>query len=100
MRTVVIESVSAVGFAFDNRIRQKRLENLLYRHRPGTRAASSVRRGKGLVQVDMKHVDPEVPRPRHSHQRIQIRAIHIDERPLPMKELRTLGSAAFRTTMS
>src|SRR5205814_4768114 len=98
VRTVVVEAVAAVGIALDNRIRQKRLENFLYRDRPRSRSPSAVGSREGLMQVDMKDVDAEISGPRYPHHRIQVRAIHIHKRTMRMNKLRNAGNLTFKNT--
>ena len=72
------------------RRRQERLQMLLHRHRTAARAAAAMRRGERLVQIDVHHVDAEIARPRDAHQRIHIRAVHVDHGALGVQDLRAL----------
>ena len=47
-----------------------------------------------LVQIQMHHVHAKVARPRLAHQRIHVRAIHIQQRALRMQNVRNLVNLA------
>ncbi len=54
----------------------------LHGHRAGARTAAAVRRGEGLVQVQVHHVDAEVAGPRLADQRVHVGAVHVEQRAL------------------
>ena len=54
---------------------RNRAEQLLHGDRARARAATTVWRGEGFMQVDMKHIDSEISGARDSHHRVQVRAI-------------------------
>ena len=44
-----------------------------------SRSASPMRRGEGLMEIEVQNVDPHVPGARHSDQRVHVRPVHIDQ---------------------
>ena len=58
--------------------RQKLHQVLGHGNRPHPRAAPAVGNAKGLVQVQVAHVNADFPRPAQSHQGIHIGTVHID----------------------
>ena len=76
-RGVVV--VRPVGLADDPRLRQEGAQRRLHAERPGSGTAGAVRRGEGLVHVDVDAVEPEVSRSRDPEQRVHVCAIAIDE---------------------
>ena len=79
MRTVVFEAQRAVGLGHEDGRRQKRLKNLLHRHRARAGTAAAVRRGKRLMQVQVHHVHAEIAGTDFAHQRVHVGAIHIEQ---------------------
>ena len=73
------------------RRRQERLEHLLHGHRTRARTAAAVRRGEGLVQVQVHHVDAEIAGPRDADQRVHVGAVHVDQRALRVQDLGDLA---------
>ena len=70
---------------------------MLHRHRTRTRPATAVRRRERLVQVEVHHVDAEVARPHLAHQRVHVRAVHVEQAALGVHECRqSCGSPARR----
>ena len=67
----------------------------LHGHRARTRPTAAVRRRKRLVQIQVHHVDAEVTRPRDTHQRVHVRAIHVDQRALFVQDLGNLLDVLF-----
>ena len=63
----------------DKRKRRKWRECFGKHNRPGTRTATAMRGGKGFVQVDMHRIDAQIPRTYTSYDRIEVRAIAIDQ---------------------
>ncbi len=90
LRPVKVEAQRTIPPRNQHRRRQKRLQNLLASHRPRPRTPTPMRRRKRLMQIQMHHIDPKVPRPRLPHQRVHIRAIHIQQRALRMQNVRDL----------
>ena len=78
-----------------SRRRQEGLERFLHGHRAGAGASTAVRRGEGLVQVEMHHVDAEIAGPRDSHQRVHVGAIHVKHGALGVQNLRRLHDVLF-----
>src|SRR5947207_12175293 len=56
LRTVVLEPKLAVGARGQHRRGQKPLESLLARNGPRTGTSSAMRRGKGLVQIQVHYI--------------------------------------------
>src|SRR5262249_26889373 len=56
----------------------------LDRHRTCARTTTAMRCREGLVKVHMKNVDAHVTGFRHTHQRVQVRPIQINQASLPM----------------
>ena len=46
------------------------------------------------MQIQVHHIDPEVARTRLAHQRIHIRAVHVEQRALRMQDVRDLVNLA------
>ena len=53
-----------------------------------------MRRGEGLVQVQVHHVRAKVARPHLAHQRVHVRAVHVQQRALRMQDVRNLVNLA------
>ena len=53
-----------------------------------------MRRRKRLVQVQVHHVHAEVARPRLAHQRVHVRAVHVEQRALRMQDVGDLVNLA------
>ncbi len=47
------------------------------------------------MQIDVHHVDAEIARPRDAHQRVHIRAVHVDHGALGVQNLRALHDVLF-----
>ena len=77
-------------------IGKKRLQDLL--HSDGARAgsASTMRRCECLVQIDMQDIDAEIAGPRDADHRVQIRAIHVDQRAMGVYEIRNRRNVALK----
>ena len=90
LRTVVVEAQRAVRLGDDHRRRQERLQNLLAGHRPRARTASAVRRGEGLVQVQVHHVGAEVAGTHLADQRVHVGAVHVEQRALGVQHVGNL----------
>ena len=65
---------------------QERLQHLLDRDRAGARTAAAVGRGKGLVQIEVHHVDAEIAGPRDADQRIHVGAVHVQHGALLVQD--------------
>ena len=63
----------------DDRRGQEWLKNFLDRHRPRSRTAAAVRRGKSFVQVQVHHVHAEIAGPRLADQRVHVGAVHVKQ---------------------
>ena len=60
-------------------MRRQELHQVLgHGNRPHPRAAAAVGDAKGLVQIQMAHVNTDFPGPAQSHQGIHIGTVHID----------------------
>ena len=77
LRAIVIPGPS-LACALQARDRQERLQMLLYGHGSGARAASTMRRRKRLVQIEVHDVDAEIARTRDAHQRVHVGAVHVE----------------------
>ena len=53
-----------------------------------------MRRRERLVQIQVHHVHAEVARPRLAHQRVHVRAVHVQQRALRMQDVRDLVNLA------
>ena len=69
----------AVRVALDPRHGQERHEPLDDAHRSGPRPSPAVGRRERLVGVDVHDVETHVPRPAPAHDRVQVRAVVVDE---------------------
>ena len=67
----------------------------LHRHGTGAGTAAAMRRGEGLVQVDVAGVKAHVAGAGNAEQRVQIGAVHVDEAADVVHELRDFGDARF-----
>ena len=86
----MIEPQRPIGLLDNSRPRQKRLQQGLARNRPAAWSTTAMRGRKRLVQVQVHHVRPKVPRPRLAHQRVHVRAVHVQQRALRMQNFRDL----------
>ncbi len=77
----MIEAISAIGLAGDDRGREVGCQMLADGDRPGAGAAAAVRAREGLVRVVMHQVNAHVARPDHSQDGIHVGAIEIQEAP-------------------
>ena len=94
--TIVIESIGTVRRLLNDGVGKKRLESLRHHDRTRAWSASSVRCRERLVQIDMQHVDAEIAGPRDSHHRIQIRAVHVNQRAVRVEKPGNLGDLGFK----
>ena len=93
LRPVVVEAERAVGVLRDDGRGKKWLQDFFARHRPGARTAAAVRRGEGLVQVQVHDVDAEIAGARLAAERIHVGAIHVEQaRPWRAGRRRSCGS--------
>ena len=81
--------------ADENRDGQKRLEELLARHRTRAGTAAAVRRRKRLVQVQVHHVDAEVAGAHFADQRVHVGAVHVEQRALGVQNVGDLVDLVF-----
>ena len=69
----------ATGVFWIRRVaRQERNEVLRHADRANTRAATTVRDGEGLVQVQVRYVATEIARAGNASQRVHVRAVDVD----------------------
>ena len=78
--TVVVPVFRAVLALDQHRDGQKRLQKRFAGHRAGAGTAAAVRRGEGLVEVQVHHVHAEVAGPRFAHQCVHVGAVHVEQR--------------------
>ncbi len=57
--------------------RQEGREMALDAHGTTAGTTSAVRRGEGLVQIEVHHIETEIARPRDAHQGVEVRAVHV-----------------------
>src|SRR5205809_5544407 len=94
LRTVVLETKSFIG-PLHRRDRQEGHQVGLDANRSGARAPTAVRGRKGLVQVEMDHVETHVAWPRNPHQRVEVGAVVVDLDPLLMRKPRDFQNVLF-----
>jgi len=70
--------IPAVG-QFDIWFRQKRAQSITTHHRSAARPATSMRSGKGLVQIEMNYIKTHLSRGGHTHDCIQVRPIIVQQ---------------------
>ncbi len=63
------------------------------RDRPDPGSTATVRDAERLVQVQVGHVRTELPRPRHAHQRVHVRPVHVH---LPARPVHRVAHAGDR----
>ena len=78
-RTVMIKRVTPVIAPLHGRGGQEGFQHPFDRHGAGARPAASVRRGEGLVQIDVEDIRSEVSRPCNPHQGVEVGSIHVDQ---------------------
>ena len=54
-----------------------------------------MRSRKRLVQIQVHHVDAKIAGPRHSGERVHVRAVHVQQRALRVQNLRDLRNSFF-----
>ena len=82
-----------VAVAHHPRHRQERLDRVPHRHRPAARPAAAVRLRERLVQVVVDDVEAHVARPRPADDRVQVRAVVVQERARVVEDRRDLLDA-------
>ena len=87
--SVVVES-ERIALPDDCRRGQEGLEDLPHGHRPTTRPAATVWLREGLVEVVVDDVEAHVAGARDAADRVQIRAVVVEERPRVVEDLRHL----------
>ena len=75
------------GLVDDDGRGQEGLENLLAGDGAGAGTASAVRRGEGLVQVEVHDVDAEVAGANLADQRVHVGAVHVEQRALVVEHV-------------
>ena len=70
LRTLVIQEKLPVRLFFDRGVRHVGFENFLKSDRAAAGPTTAVRRGKGLMKIDVQDVDAEIARPRNPHHRV------------------------------
>ena len=80
VRLVRVSSRNVAGLvAFDPRDREERDERLGHADGTGARPSPAVRGRERLVGVDVHDVEPHVARPAAAEDRVQVRAVVVDE---------------------
>jgi len=64
-----------------------------------SRPATTVRYGKGLVQVEMTDISPDVTRAGKAYLRIHVGAVHIDKPAILMNNFYHPGDSLLKHTM-
>ena len=83
----------AVGALLDHRDRQERLQALGHADRARARTAAAVRRRERLVQVHVDRVEAHVARPHLAEDRVEVRAVVIEQSAGFVHELGDLDDA-------
>ena len=68
---------------------------LLHGDRTAARTAAAMRSRERLVQIDVHHVDAEIAGPRDAHQRVHVRAIHVNHGAFVVQNLGGLHDVLF-----
>ena len=76
---VEVESVASVGLLHHQRRWQERLEQIVDDHWARARAARAVRRGEGLVDVDVQAIEAHLGRFDHAQNGVQVGAVAIHQ---------------------
>ena len=84
----------AVGIFATTGVGRKGSRMLLARHRAGAGAAAAVRRGEGLVQVEVHDVHAEIAGARLADERVHVGAVHVEERALGVEDVGDLVDLA------
>ena len=70
----ILEGIAAIFFHHMT-VGEEGHKKIFYAHSAGTGAASSVRGGKGLVQVEVYHVEAHIARTRDPHHGVEVGAV-------------------------
>ena len=82
----------AVAILDDVGLRQELLQALAHTDGTVARTTAAMRRGEGLVEVDVHHVEAHVARTGHTEDRVEVGTIIIEERAAGVDELGDLGN--------
>ena len=77
----------AIVFAHDQRRRQMRQQTLTHADRARARPAAAMRRGKGLVQIHVEHVEAHIARPYAAEDGVEIGAVVVKQTACAVHEL-------------
>ena len=95
-RSVVIQRVAVVRGADDAGNRQKRFQTCGDANRPGSWAASAMRSGEGLVQVEVHDIYAHIAGAGNSQQRVEVGAVAVDQTAALVHDFADIGNFAFK----